>query len=131
MRRPLFRLSRCTPPNKSNEYQKIYSDWCHEFEKYKTALKSWEQKKAVSYYSFICTALLGKGGALPLYSPVDIQALKDGHSSRGGRDNTEAGNRPNNEGMKVAQLYIPNNNNLKKLLLLFRVLSRKLLATRG
>lgn len=50
---PPLLLRRCTPPNKSNEYQKIYSDWCHEFEKYKTALKAWEQKKAVSYYSFI------------------------------------------------------------------------------
>ena len=40
--------SRCTPPNKSNEYQKIYSEWCHEFEKYKLALKTWETKKAVS-----------------------------------------------------------------------------------
>uniref|UniRef100_W8ANI8 Semaphorin-2A n=1 Tax=Ceratitis capitata TaxID=7213 RepID=W8ANI8_CERCA len=37
---------RCTPPNKSNDYQKIYSDWCHEFEKYKTAMKSWEKKQA-------------------------------------------------------------------------------------
>ncbi|CAD7014434.1 unnamed protein product [Ceratitis capitata] len=30
----------------SNDYQKIYSDWCHEFEKYKTAMKSWEKKQA-------------------------------------------------------------------------------------
>ncbi|XP_044740244.1 semaphorin-2A isoform X2 [Chrysoperla carnea] len=37
---------RCTPPSKSNEYQKIYSDWCHEFEKYKSAMKSWEKKQA-------------------------------------------------------------------------------------
>lgn len=48
---------RCTPPNKSNDYQKIYSDWCHEFEKYKSAMKSWEKKQAVSsettIYSFI------------------------------------------------------------------------------
>lgn len=39
---------RCTPPNKGNDYQKIYSDWCHEFEKYKSAMKSWEKKQAVS-----------------------------------------------------------------------------------
>lgn len=37
---------RCTPPNKSNDYQKIYSDWCHEFEKYKSAMKTWEKKQA-------------------------------------------------------------------------------------
>lgn len=39
---------RCTPPNKGNDYQKIYSDWCHEFEKYKSAMKTWEKKQAVS-----------------------------------------------------------------------------------
>lgn len=39
---------RCAPPAKSNEYQKIYSDWCHEFEKYKSAMKTWERKQAVS-----------------------------------------------------------------------------------
>ncbi|XP_047003518.1 semaphorin-2A-like [Schistocerca americana] len=37
---------RCSPPGKSHDYQKIYSDWCHEFEKYKTAMKSWERKQA-------------------------------------------------------------------------------------
>ncbi|XP_055916036.1 semaphorin-2A isoform X1 [Eupeodes corollae] len=37
---------RCTPPNKSNDYQKIYADWCHEFEKYKSAMKSWEKTQA-------------------------------------------------------------------------------------
>ncbi|KAL0270780.1 UNVERIFIED_CONTAM: hypothetical protein PYX00_008074 [Menopon gallinae] len=36
---------RCTSPKKSNDYQKIYSDWCHEFEKYKMAMKSWERKQ--------------------------------------------------------------------------------------
>ncbi|XP_077284157.1 semaphorin 2a isoform X2 [Arctopsyche grandis] len=36
---------RCSPPEKSNEYQKIYSNWCHEFEKYKSAMKSWERKQ--------------------------------------------------------------------------------------
>nr|XP_022905732.1 semaphorin-2A [Onthophagus taurus] len=37
---------RCSPPSKSNEYQKIYSDWCHEFEKYKSAMKTWERKQS-------------------------------------------------------------------------------------
>ncbi|XP_055306886.1 semaphorin-2A [Sitodiplosis mosellana] len=36
---------RCTPPHKSTDYQKIYSDWCNEFEKYKSAMKSWEKKQ--------------------------------------------------------------------------------------
>ena len=38
---------RCTSPKKSYDYQKIYSDWCHEFEKYKLAMKSWERKHEV------------------------------------------------------------------------------------
>lgn len=37
---------RCSPPAKTNDYQKIYSDWCHEFEKYKSAMKTWERKQA-------------------------------------------------------------------------------------
>lgn len=46
----IFRLPislRCTPPHKSTDYQKIYSDWCNEFEKYKSAMKSWEKKQVV------------------------------------------------------------------------------------
>lgn len=42
---------RCSPPEKSNEYQKIYSNWCHEFEKYKSAMKTWERKQDVCTYS--------------------------------------------------------------------------------
>lgn len=52
----LSRHNRCTAPNKGNDYQKIYSDWCHEFEKYKSAMKMWEKKQAVScclIFSFI------------------------------------------------------------------------------
>ncbi|XP_055920280.1 semaphorin-2A-like, partial [Eupeodes corollae] len=33
---------RCTPPSKKNDYQKIYSHWCNEFEKYKSAMKQWQ-----------------------------------------------------------------------------------------
>ncbi|XP_039291270.1 semaphorin-2A [Nilaparvata lugens] len=36
---------RCSPPNKSRDYHKIYSDWCHEFEKYKNAMKNWQRKQ--------------------------------------------------------------------------------------
>lgn len=43
-----FSGHRCTPPNKSSDFQKIYSDWCHEFEKYKSAMKTWEKKQQVS-----------------------------------------------------------------------------------
>jgi hypothetical protein len=43
---------RCSAPAKSNDYQKIYSDWCHEFEKYKSAMKNWEKKQAVGRIRF-------------------------------------------------------------------------------
>ncbi|XP_075679801.1 semaphorin 2a isoform X2 [Dermatophagoides pteronyssinus] len=35
----------CSAPNES-EFRKIYSDWCHEFEKYKTAMKNWQIKQS-------------------------------------------------------------------------------------
>lgn len=41
---------RCTPPNRSSDYQKIYSEWCHEFQKYKSAMKVWEKKQVVSFW---------------------------------------------------------------------------------
>ncbi|XP_076039740.1 semaphorin 2a [Oratosquilla oratoria] len=37
---------RCTAPARTNDFQKVYSDWCHEFEKYKLAMKTWERKQA-------------------------------------------------------------------------------------
>ncbi|KAG8222975.1 hypothetical protein J437_LFUL002698 [Ladona fulva] len=43
---------RCSAPTKSHDYQRVYSDWCHEFEKYKAAMKTWERKKAVSLLIF-------------------------------------------------------------------------------
>ena len=36
---------RCSAPNKTADYQKIYSDWCNQFEKYKLAIQTWEKKK--------------------------------------------------------------------------------------
>ena len=38
---------RCAAPSKSHDYQKVYSDWCHEFEKYKMAMKTWERRQLV------------------------------------------------------------------------------------
>ncbi|GIY92151.1 hypothetical protein CEXT_675802 [Caerostris extrusa] len=35
----------CSAPSEA-EYRKIYSDWCHEFEKYKMAMKTWQTKQA-------------------------------------------------------------------------------------
>ena len=42
---------RCAAPSKSHDYQKVYSDWCHEFEKYKMAMKTWERRQLVSFQS--------------------------------------------------------------------------------
>jgi hypothetical protein len=35
----------CTAPSEA-EYRKIYSDWCHEYEMYKQAMKTWQIKQA-------------------------------------------------------------------------------------
>ncbi|UYV69832.1 Sema-2a [Cordylochernes scorpioides] len=35
----------CTTPSET-DYRKVYSEWCHEFEKYKSAMKSWQNKQA-------------------------------------------------------------------------------------
>lgn len=35
----------CMAPNEG-EYKKIYSDWCHEFERYKMAQKTWQAKQS-------------------------------------------------------------------------------------
>ncbi|XP_045608290.1 semaphorin-2A [Procambarus clarkii] len=37
---------RCSAPGRTNDFQKVYSDWCYEFEKYKLAMKTWERKQA-------------------------------------------------------------------------------------
>lgn len=55
---------RCSAPAKPNDYQKIYSDWCHEFEKYKSAMKSWERKQAVSRFILL---LLGSVYSVDCY----------------------------------------------------------------
>lgn len=36
---------RCAPPHKSRDYHKVYADWCHQFEKYKNAMKTWQRKQ--------------------------------------------------------------------------------------
>jgi hypothetical protein len=38
-------MGRCSAPDKTTDYQKVYSAWCNEFQKYKTALKEWEKKR--------------------------------------------------------------------------------------
>lgn len=40
--------NRCSPPVRSQDYHRVYSEWCHEFKKYKSAMESWEKKQAVS-----------------------------------------------------------------------------------
>lgn len=44
---------RCAAPSTGSDYKKIYSDWCHEFEKYKSAMKLWEKRQTVSNNNWI------------------------------------------------------------------------------
>ncbi|KAG8239315.1 hypothetical protein J437_LFUL015091 [Ladona fulva] len=38
--------NRCGAPARSRDYQRVYSDWCHAFEKHKAAVQAWERKKS-------------------------------------------------------------------------------------
>ena len=38
-------LQRCSSPEKSGDYQKAYTEWCNEFQKYRSALQTWEEKQ--------------------------------------------------------------------------------------
>jgi hypothetical protein len=38
-------MGRCTAPAQATDYQKAYSAWCNEFQRYKTSLKEWEKKR--------------------------------------------------------------------------------------
>ncbi|KAF5305741.1 hypothetical protein FQR65_LT07637 [Abscondita terminalis] len=35
---------RCGIPDRARNYEQVYSEWCHEFERYKFAMKLWEKK---------------------------------------------------------------------------------------
>ena len=43
--RVIVDFKRCSVPEKSGEYQKAYVEWCNEFQKYRSALQSWEEKQ--------------------------------------------------------------------------------------
>ncbi len=36
---------RCAAPNKTADYQRVYSEWCQEFQKYRNALQRWEKRQ--------------------------------------------------------------------------------------
>lgn len=40
-------VQRCSAPNHTSDFQKIYADWCHEFQKYKLAMDEWQLKQEV------------------------------------------------------------------------------------
>ncbi|XP_071453669.1 semaphorin-2A-like [Hetaerina americana] len=40
--------NRCGAPARSRDYQRVYSEWCHAFEKHKAAVQAWERKKSCS-----------------------------------------------------------------------------------
>ena len=65
--------ARCAAPSKSNDYQKVYSDWCHEFEKYKSAMKTWERRQLVSWFDFLfCFATRNGSIVFDLIIPNDL-----------------------------------------------------------
>jgi len=39
-------MGRCAAPSGSADYQKAYAAWCNEFQKYKSALGTWEKKRS-------------------------------------------------------------------------------------
>jgi hypothetical protein len=38
-------MGRCSAPTQATDYQKAYSAWCNEYQKYKTSLKEWEKRR--------------------------------------------------------------------------------------
>ena len=39
-------MGRCAAPEGAADYQKTYAAWCNEFQKYKSALKTWEKRRS-------------------------------------------------------------------------------------
>ncbi|KAI8432264.1 hypothetical protein MSG28_004702 [Choristoneura fumiferana] len=70
-------IHRCSPPEKSNEYQKIYSNWCHEFEKYKSAMKTWERKQELLNIAYLMFQSVNNyAAAIPVpYAAAGARAL--------------------------------------------------------
>ena len=42
-------VQKCSAPSKSSDFQKVYSEWCHEFQKYKQAMQAWQRRQEVSH----------------------------------------------------------------------------------
>ncbi len=40
-------IETCSTPSET-EFRKVYSDWCHQFEKYKSDMKRWQLRQSVS-----------------------------------------------------------------------------------
>ncbi|ODM98681.1 Semaphorin-2A [Orchesella cincta] len=38
-------IQKCSAPTEAPEFQKVYAEWCHEFQKYKKAMQLWQQKQ--------------------------------------------------------------------------------------
>ena len=45
-------IETCSTPSET-EFRKVYSDWCHQFEKYKSDMKRWQLRQSV-IKRFIC-----------------------------------------------------------------------------
>lgn len=40
-------IQKCSAPTQASDFQKVYSEWCHEFQKYKQAMGVWQRRQEV------------------------------------------------------------------------------------
>lgn len=59
-------LTRCIVPEWKGDYRRVYSSWCHEFERYKYEMRSWEESRLVSW---------GEAIVLEGYSMTSVVAM--------------------------------------------------------
>ncbi|CAG7818868.1 unnamed protein product [Allacma fusca] len=38
-------VQKCAAPTQASDFQKVYAEWCHEFQKYKQAMQSWQRRQ--------------------------------------------------------------------------------------
>ncbi|ODM98388.1 Semaphorin-2A, partial [Orchesella cincta] len=38
-------IQKCSAPTQASDFQKVYAEWCHEFQKYKQAMQLWQRRQ--------------------------------------------------------------------------------------
>lgn len=41
-------IQKCSAPTQASDFQKVYAEWCHEFQKYKQAMQIWQRRQEVN-----------------------------------------------------------------------------------